>query len=117
MSPSRRRQSRIGLLLALIVLMLTLSDATLAARSPATRDNDPHPGLTPDNTAILSNAADRAFCRDFSPLLKGMSAPWHTLERAEGICATGTWSSWAGQRRSTRARWSGSCWQRKNGQR
>ncbi|HUW10958.1 MAG TPA: hypothetical protein VM537_14605, partial [Anaerolineae bacterium] len=83
MTPPRRRQPRIGLSLALIVLVLTLSRGTLAAGSASDPDHDLHADLTPDNTAILSNAADRTFCRDFSPRLKRMHGHWHTLERAE----------------------------------
>ena len=39
--------------------------------------------LTPENTVILSNETDRAFCQDFSVLLKSLSLEWVTLDSAE----------------------------------
>lgn len=46
----------------------------------ATLVSDSSPTFTPDNTIILSNAADGQFCRDFSPLLKRLAAPWLILD-------------------------------------
>jgi len=64
-----------GLLLILIVLMVIPLEVNLAARSLTTPDQDSHTDLSPDNTVILANAADSAFCRDFSPLLKRTPVP------------------------------------------
>ena len=39
--------------------------------------------LTPENTVILSNETDGAFCRDFSVLLKNLRVEWVVLDTAE----------------------------------